>query len=69
MREGWKLAVGDKVAYIVVKGPGSLFKKAKPYNQAKPEEIDTEYYLDNQVRPAAMRILELFGVQERQLFP
>jgi DNA polymerase I len=68
MKEGWKLAVGDKVAYIIVKGPGSLYKKASPFNQVKSEDVDTEYYLDNQVRPAAMRILERFGVKEKQVF-
>ena len=67
MKEGWTLTVGDKVAYVIVKGPGSLFKKAKPYNQVKPEEVDVQYYLENQVKPAAMRILETFGVNAKQL--
>ena len=67
MKEGWALDVGDKVAYLITKGQGPLFKKAKPYNRVKPEEIDVEYYLDNQVKPAAMRILERFGVNEKQL--
>jgi DNA polymerase I len=67
MKEGWTLTVGDKVAYVIVKGPGNLFQKAKPYNQVKPEEVDKEYYLENQVKPAAMRILELFGVNAKQL--
>ena len=67
MKEGWTLTVGDKVAYVIVKGPGNLFQKAKPYNQVKPEEVDKDYYLENQVKPAAMRILELFGVNAKQL--
>jgi DNA polymerase I len=67
MKEGWTLTVGDKVAYVIVKGPGNLFQKAKPYNQVKPEEIDKEYYLENQVKPAAMRILERFAVNAKQL--
>ncbi len=67
MKEGWTLTVGDKVAYVIVKGPGNLFQKAKPYNQVKPEEVDKEYYLESQVKPAAMRILELFGVNAKQL--
>jgi len=59
--------LGDKVAYVIVKGSGKLFQKAKPYNLVKPEEVDTEYYVENQVKPAAMRILERFGVKEEQL--
>jgi DNA polymerase I len=65
--EGWRLSVGDKVSYVITKGPGNLFKKARPYSQVKPDDIDTEYYLENQIKPAAMRILEVFGVQEKQL--
>jgi DNA polymerase I len=67
IKEGWTLTVGDKVAYVITKGPGSLFKKAKPSNQVKPEDVDIEYYVENQVKPPAMRILEQFGVSEGQL--
>jgi DNA polymerase I len=67
MKEGWTLTVGDKVAYVITKGSGRLFEKAKPSSQVKPDEIDREYYLQNQVKPAAMRILERFGVEEAQL--
>jgi len=67
MTQGWSIMVGDKVAYVIVKRSGKLFQKAKPYNQVNPEEADTEYYLENQVKPAAMRILERFGVKEAQL--
>ncbi len=67
LKEGWTLMVGDKVAYVIVKGSGKLFQKAKPYNQVKQEEVDKEYYLENQIKPAAMRILERFGVNAKQL--
>lgn len=67
LKQGWDLGVGDKVAYVIVKGPGKLFEKAKPASQVNPKDIDIEYYLANQIKPAAMRILERFGVNERQL--
>ena len=67
MREGWDLMLGDKVAYVITKGYGPLYKRAKPSSQASPEEIDLEYYVENQVKPAAMRILERLGVDEGQL--
>ncbi len=67
MKQGWDLAVGDKVGYVIAKGPGKLFQKARPYNQVKPEDVDIDYYLENQVKPAAMRILERFAVNEKQL--
>lgn len=67
LKQGWNLELGDKVGYVIAKGPGKLFQKATPFNQIKPNEVDTDYYLENQVKPAAMRILERFGVNEKQL--
>jgi len=67
VKQGWDLGVGDKVAYVIVKGSGKLFQKARPASQVNPKDIDIEYYLDNQIKPAAMRILERFGVNETQL--
>jgi DNA polymerase I len=67
VREGWDLGVGDKVAFVIVKGSGKLFQKAKPLGRLGPHDIDVEYYVDNQIKPAAMRILERFGVSESQL--
>lgn len=66
-KEGWEIDVGDKVGYVVVKGKGTLFQKARPYHEAKLEDLDLEYYVENQVKPSAMRILEAFGVTETQL--
>jgi DNA polymerase I len=67
LKQGWNLEVGDKVGYVIAKGPGKLFQKATPFNQVKPNEVDTDYYIENQLKPAAMRILERFGVNEKQL--
>ncbi|MEM1660243.1 MAG: DNA polymerase domain-containing protein [Candidatus Bathyarchaeia archaeon] len=67
MEKGWKLALGDKVGYVVVVGPGKLYEKAKPYIFASYDEIDVEYYIRNQVIPAAIRVLEFFGITEEQL--
>jgi DNA polymerase I len=65
--EGWHITVGEKVAYVIVKGKGALFQRAKPYHEVGLEDLDIEYYVKNQVKPAAMRILEGFGVTEAQL--
>jgi len=67
VKQGWDLAVGDKVAYVIAKGPGKLFQKAKPSSQVSAADVDGDYYLENQIKPAAMRILERFGVNENQL--
>lgn len=65
--KGWKLAVGDKVGYVVVVGTGRLYERVKPYMFATYDEVDIEYYVSKQVVPAAARILESFGISEEQL--
>jgi DNA polymerase I len=67
MEKGWKLAVGDKIGYVVVAGTGRLYERVKPYMFASYDEVDIEYYVSKQVVPAAARILESFGITEEQL--
>ncbi|MEM2972470.1 MAG: DNA polymerase domain-containing protein [Candidatus Bathyarchaeia archaeon] len=67
MAKGWKLAVGDKIGYVVVTGTGRLYERVKPYMFASYDEVDIEYYVSKQVVPAAARILESFGISEEQL--
>jgi DNA polymerase I len=63
----WDLAVGDKVGYVVTRGTGKLYERVKPYVFALYDEVNKEYYISNQVVPAALRILSLFNVDEKVL--
>ncbi|MCC6053820.1 MAG: DNA polymerase II [Thermosphaera sp.] len=68
MKQGFKVEVGDKVGYVVLKGSGSVSDRAHPYTFVKdPKAVDYNYYIDHQIIPAALRILEYFGVTEAQL--
>lgn len=67
MNKGWRLAVGDKVGYIIATGEGKLYDKAKPYVFATIDDADVDYYVSKQVVPAAARVLEFFGVTEEEL--
>lgn len=67
MDRGWKLAMGDKVGYVVIVGAGRLYERVKPYMFAGYDEVDIEYYVTNQIVPAAARVLECFGITEEQL--
>lgn len=67
MDKGWKLTGGDKVGYVILAGRGRFYSRVKPYVFAKYEEVDVDYYVTNQVVPAAARILEFFGVTEEEL--
>lgn len=64
---GWSLTIGDKIGYVIVKGEGKLYEKAVPYLMAKPEVLDINYYIENQIIPAALRILEMFRIKKEQL--
>ncbi len=65
--KGWRLTGGDKVGYVILIGEGRLYNRVKPYVFSKLEEIDVEYYITNQVLPAASRILSFFNVTEAEL--
>jgi DNA polymerase I len=65
--KGWHLTTGDKIGYVILKGKGRLYSRVKPYVFANYDEVDLEYYVTNQVVPAAARILGFFGVKEEQL--
>jgi DNA polymerase I len=67
MDKGWKMTVGDKVGYVILAGEGRLYDRAKPYVFAEYDEVDIDYYVSKQVVPAAVRVLEFFGVTEEQL--
>jgi DNA polymerase elongation subunit (family B) len=67
LKEGYTLSMGDKIGYVITVGSGKLYTKAKPYALASYDEVDFEYYVTNQVLPAASRILSLFGITEDKL--
>jgi len=67
LEAGGSLEVGDKIGYVIVKGEGKLADKAVPYSMTSYDDIDIEYYINKQIIPAALRILEGFGYDEKQL--
>ena len=66
-KDGWPVTAGDKVGFVITKRPGKLFQKAEPHYKAAVEDVAYDYYVHNQIVPAAARILEILGVSEDQL--
>jgi DNA polymerase I len=64
---GWRLSAGDKVGYVVLAGKGPLYARVIPYVYAKGDQTDIEYYVSNQVLPAAARILGYFNINQKEL--
>ncbi len=67
VKQGWPVGSGDRVGYVIVKGPGKLYQRAEPYFKASTSEIDSDYYLQNQVLPVAARALSVFGITEENI--
>ncbi|OLD13493.1 MAG: hypothetical protein AUI97_04115 [Crenarchaeota archaeon 13_1_40CM_3_52_17] len=66
-KEGWPVTVGDKVGFIITKRAGKLYQKAEPHFKVSMDQVDYEYYIRNQIVPAATRVLVVFGVAEKDL--
>ncbi len=67
VKHGFKVEPGMKIGYVIVRGIGKLSDRGMPYFMVSPEEVDVEYYIRKQVVPAAMRILEPLGVDEKKI--
>ncbi len=67
LERGHRLTAGNKVGYVVLRGTGPLYRRVAPYPFVPVDRIDVEYYVQNQVVPAASRILNVLGIPESQL--
>ncbi len=83
MELGIPYAIGSKVGYVVTKGSGNIGDRAYPIDliddfdgenlkiRAKDgyeiKKIDRDYYIDHQIIPSVLRILERFGYSEASL--
>ena len=62
---GEKVFPGMIVKYVVTPGKGSISGRSRPADAAK--DYDADYYIENQVLPAVMRVLEAVGGNEGEL--
>jgi len=65
--KGIPVGEGSVIGYIIQKGTGSISERAYPVELADSEKIDLKYYIDNQIVPVAMRILNAFKIQKSSL--
>ncbi|MEM2907862.1 MAG: DNA-directed DNA polymerase [Candidatus Hadarchaeales archaeon] len=66
-KKGREIEPGMIIAYIEVKGSGSISDRAIPVEDFKNMEYDADYYVKHQVLPAVMRIMEVLGYKEEDL--
>ncbi len=79
-KKGIVYTIGSKVGFVVLKGTGNIGDRAFPSDliesfdgdtitdtDGNRYKLDRNYYIDNQVIPVVMRILDRFGYTEGQL--
>ncbi len=66
-KAGYRVEVGDKIGYVIIKGSGKISDRARPYMNVDVKDIDIDYYIEHQIVPAVIRILGYFGITEKHL--
>lgn len=64
---GRNIGAGMIVMYVITKGSASISQRAEPIEFANTDDIDIDYYINNQIIPAALRVLQVLGVNEEKL--
>lgn len=65
MERGDDIEPETTVDYVITRGPGGISERAELTRYA--ESYDADYYIDNQVLPASLRVLKVFGYTADQL--
>jgi DNA polymerase elongation subunit (family B) len=65
--KGRPVGEGSVIGFVIVKGSGSISDRAMPVEDVKEGEYDPDYYINNQVLPAAMRVLQALEITEQQV--
>jgi DNA polymerase elongation subunit (family B) len=64
--KGWRKTGNDKVRSVILEGKGRLYSRVKPYVFAKSAEVDVDYYITNQMLPAASSILVILDERKAE---
>jgi len=69
LRDKTRSLVGERLEYVIVKGNQLLSKRAEDpeFVKEKHLEIDSDYYVHNQLLPPLERIFEVCGVSHSEL--
>jgi len=64
---GMEVGEGMLIMFVIIKGQGSISQRAEPVEFVSLKEIDSDYYIYHQILPAALRVLQVLGVSEKDL--
>jgi DNA polymerase, archaea type len=64
---GKRVLPGSIISYVICKGSGRVRDRAKIPGDAKPDEIDADYYIQKQILPVVDKIFEVLGFRVEEL--
>ncbi len=67
LKKGRNVGRGSIIRYVVVKGKGPISKRAVPLEDAEISNYDPSYYIENQVLPAVLRIIDALGYSKEDM--
>ncbi|MEM5828092.1 MAG: DNA-directed DNA polymerase [Candidatus Aenigmatarchaeota archaeon] len=67
MQRGIKISEGSIIPFVITKYGNSISEKAEYALFVKKEDVDVEYYISNQILPAALRVLSVLNITESDI--
>jgi len=67
VQKGREVYPGMIIRYVIVKGNKMISQRAEPVEFVSIEDYDPEYYIENQILPAVIRIFEAIGYSKDHL--
>lgn len=67
VQRGINLSEGSIIPFVITKYGSSISEKAEYVLFAKKEDIDIDYYINNQILPAALRVLSILNISETDI--
>ncbi len=64
---GREISRGSIIGYVVTRGEGKIGNRALLVDEIEKFDYDPDYYIDNQLLPAVLRIMEALGYNEGDL--
>ncbi len=66
--QGVKIRSGSIIPYIITNKGNTISEKARFAEEVGEKEYDVDYYIHNQILPAALRVLRVLGYDEKNIF-
>ncbi|KXB00057.1 hypothetical protein AKJ41_04445 [candidate division MSBL1 archaeon SCGC-AAA259O05] len=64
---GKEVEPGMTISYIVEVGSGNVGDRAIPASEFEERDYDADYYIEHQILPAVLRVMEVLGYTEEEL--